>query len=140
MIESLLDIAGSLSRLMHEEGRALAEHGRCSEHEEIVAAKRRLVGLMDGEIARLNREAPDWLQRLDEDASMALRTAVGELSEAASGNARIVERQLSLSSEMIAAVAAEARRLSGNRGFSYLETGDMMLREGTSPISINTSL
>lgn len=140
MIESLLDISGSLSRLMHEEGSALLQHGRCAEHEQIVAAKRRLVGLLDGEIARLNRENPDWLEQLDEDAAAALRTAVGDLSEAASSNARIVDRQLSLSSEMIAAVAAEARRLSGNRGFSYLETGGMMLREGTSPISINTQL
>lgn len=140
MIENMLDVSGSLTRLMRDEGAALLEHGRCAEHAEIVAAKRRLAGQLDGEIARLNREMPDWLQQLGEDARVALHAAVADLGEAAAANARIVERQLSLSNDMIAAVAEEARRLSGNRGSSYQESGAMAHRVGTSPISVNTRL
>ena len=140
MIENILDVSASLTRLMGDEDAALLNIGRCAEHEQIVAAKRRLAGQLDGEIARLNREQPDWLQQLDEDAGAALRASVADLREAAAANARIVERQLSLSNDMIAAVAEEARRLSGNRGFSYQETGAMTHRDGTSPISVNTRL
>lgn len=140
MIEDVLDVSGSLTRLMRDESAALLEQGRCAEHAQIVAAKRRLSGQLDGEIARLNRVMPDWLQQLGDDAGAALRSAIADLREAAAANARIVERQLSLSNEMIAAVADEARRLSGNQGFSYQETGTMMHRDGTSPISVNTRL
>lgn len=140
MIETLLDASVSLTRLMCDESDALVQLGRCSEHEQIVAAKRRLVGQMEGEIARLNRENPDWLQQLDEDAAIALRTATADLREAAQNNARIVDRQLSLSNDMIAAVAGEARRLTGSGGLSYRETGTITQRDGTSPISVNTRL
>ena len=70
----------------------------------------------------------------------ALTDAMGTLRDAAASNATVVKRQLALSNDLIEAVAGEAKRLTGNGGCSYRDTGTMMLRDGTSPISVNTRL
>ncbi|MBB3032482.1 flagellar protein FlgN [Alteriqipengyuania lutimaris] len=140
MIDSMLDTANSLASLMTEETDALGERGRLADHEELVAAKRRLVAQLEAEIVRLNREVPAWMDDLDEDQDAALSQAMATLRDAAISNVAVVDRQLTLSNDLIEAVAAEARRLTGNAGCSYLGSGSMMLREGTSPISVNTQL
>ncbi len=140
MIDNLLDTARSLTSLMGEETGALGAPGRMANHEELVAAKRRLVAQLEAEIVRLNREVPGWMNDLEEEEGAALSEAMETLRDAAISNVAIVDRQLSLSNDLIDAVAAEARRLTGNSGRSYLGTGSMMQREGTSPISINTRL
>lgn len=140
MIDTMLDIARSLATLMTEETDALGESGRLADHEELVGAKRRLVAQLETEIVRLNREAPSWMEALDEEQDAALSEAMATLRDAAISNVTIVDRQLTLSNELIGAVAAEARRLTGNAGCSYLGTGSMMRRDGTSPITVNTRL
>ncbi len=140
MIDTILDISQSLSSVMAEETGALDQRGRYADHAEMVGAKRRLVAQMEAEIVRLNREAPNWLRDLDEEQDAALTEAMGTLRDAAISNARVVDRHLSLSNDLIDAVAAEARRLTGNAGCSYRDTGSMMWRDGTSPISVNTRL
>lgn len=140
MIDTMLDMARSLSTLMAEESEQLSSHGLCADHAETVGAKRRLVAQLDTEIARLNREMPDWAQRASEQDKAALSEAMATLRDAAAHNITVVDRHLSLSNEMIDAVAAEARRLTGNRGLSYHDTGMIMQRSGTSPISVNTRL
>lgn len=140
MIDTMLDIARSLAMIMAEETEELSGRGQCADHAETVAAKRRLVAQLDTEIARLNREMPDWRQRSSEEENAALSEAMATLRDAAASNLAVVERHLSLSNEMIDAVAAEARRLTGNRGLSYRDTGAIMQRSGTSPISVNTRL
>lgn len=140
MIDTMLDFARSLTTLMAEETDELLGRGQCADHAETVAAKRRLVAQLDTEIARLNRETPDWRQHLDQKVNLALGEAMATLRDAAAANAAVVDRHLSLSNEIIDAVAAEARRLTGNRGYSYRDTGTIMQRSGSSPISVNTRL
>ena len=141
MIDTILDLARSLASLMTEETGALGERGRMADHEELVGAKRRLVAQLEAEIVRLNREAPSWMNELDEDQDAALSEAMATLRDAAISNASVVDRHLTLSNDLIDAVAAEARRLTGNAGCSYLGSGSIMLRDGgTSPISVNTRL
>jgi len=141
MIDTILDTARSLASVMEEETGALDARGRYPDHAEMVAAKRRLVAQMEAEIVRLNRETPNWVRDLDEEQDAALTEAMGILRDVAIANARVVDRQLALSNDLIDAVAAEAKRLTGNGGRSYLGTGSIMLRNGgTSPISVNTRL
>ena len=140
MIDVILDKAQSLASVMTEETAALNQRGRYADHAEMVAAKRRLVAQMEAEIVRLNRETPNWLRDLDADQDAALTDAMGTLRDAAASNATVVKRQLALSNDLIEAVAGEAKRLTGNGECSYRDTGTMMLRDGTSPISVNTRL
>lgn len=140
MIDTILDIAGSLASMMSEETVSLDERGGYVDHAEMVGAKRRLVAQMEAEIARLNREAPSWLQDLDEEQDAALSEAMATLRDAAASNATVVRRHLELSNDLIDAVASEAKRLTGNAGCSYRDTGSMTRRVGTSPISVNTQL
>ena len=141
MIDTILDIAQSLASVMEEETGALDRRGRYPDHAEMVAAKRRLVAQMEAEIVRLNRETPSWLTDLDQEQDTALTGAMATLRDAAISNARVVDRHLALSNDLIDAVAAEAKRLTGNGGCSYLGTGSIMQRDGgTSPISVNTRL
>lgn len=142
MIETMLDHARSLASLMEEETGELARKGRCGDHEELVAAKRRLAAQLEAEIARLNRERGDWAQQLDAEDSEALQQALATLRDAAAANANIVGRHLTLSTDMMDAVAAEAKRLTGNGGNGYQQCGAMFERRGgaASPISINTRL
>ena len=140
MIEKMLDIARSLAALMAEETVSLGDRAWLADHEEMVAAKRRLVAQLEAEIARLNREAPNWMTQLNETEDAALTDAMAILRDAAISNASMVDRHLTLSNDIIDSIAAEAKRLTGNAGCSYLDTGTMMLRDGTSPISVNTRL
>ncbi|MBR0550942.1 hypothetical protein [Stakelama marina] len=140
MIEEMLDTARSLAALMEEESNELTGRGRHTDHAEIAAAKTRLVARLETEVARLNRESADWVTKLDEADSTALSDAMAALRDAAIVNAGVLDRQLSLSNEMIDAVSAEAKRLTGNRGLSYQATGALFARDGSSPISVNTRL
>ncbi|GAB5349262.1 flagellar protein FlgN [Alteriqipengyuania sp. 357] len=140
MIDNMLDIAQSLASLMSEETGSLGERGRMDEHEEMVAAKRRLVAQLEAEIVRLNREVPGWVSDLNAEQDAALTEAMATLRDAAVSNATMVDRHLAMSNDIIDAIAAEAKRLTGNAGCSYLDTGSMMRRTGSSPISVNTRL
>lgn len=140
MIEDMLDAARSLASLMKEESSELDSRGRHPDHAEIAAAKTRLVARLEKEIARLNRECPGWAVDLDKDDNDALTEAMAALQEAAFINAGVLDRQLSLSNDMIDAVSAEAKRLTGNRGISYQASGAIYARDGSSPISVNAQL
>lgn len=140
MIDTILDAARSIASLMDEETEALGQRGRLADHAELVAAKRRLVAQMEAEIVRLNRETPNWLRDLDAEQDAALTEAMGTLQAAAMSNATMVRRQRDLSNDLIDAVAAEAKRLTGNSSCSYRDTGSVTWRQDSSPISVNTSL
>lgn len=142
MIETMLDNACSLTKLMEEETAELTRKGRCGDHQELVSAKRRLAAQLEAEMVRLRREHGDWAQQLQGEDRDALRQALAELRDAAAVNARVVERQLSLSAEMMDAVSAEAKRLTGNGSHSYQQSGTIkeQRRSAVTPISINTRL
>lgn len=140
MIDGMIETARSLAALMEEESDELTQRGRHPDHAEIAAAKTRLVASLEAEIARLNRETPGWAEKLDESESGALSEAMAALRDTATVNAKVLDRQLSLSNELIEAVSAEAKRLTGNRGLSYQATGVLSSRDQSSPISVNTRL
>lgn len=140
MIADMLDTARSLTAIMEAESAELNQHGRHADHAEIATAKARLVGQLEAGIASLTREMPDWAATLDDEDGAALRDAIGQLRDAAAANAAILDRQLNFSNDMMAVIAAEAKRIAGSRSISYQATGGLIESDGSRPISVNTSL
>jgi len=140
MTDDLIDIMRSLCHLMEQESEALSLTGRMAELGETAAAKARLVGMLEAEFARLAREAPDWLETIDAGERRDLADAVEHLNDAATVNADVLERQIELSIELMAAIAQEAQRLSGKRSAAYDAGGGMAGIDLPAPIAVNTRL
>lgn len=138
MAGNLVDIMASLSLIMNEESDRLSARDRSHDLAELAAAKIRLAGVLDTELARLEREQPGWAEAMDEDARRDLADALLVLGEASAANAALLERQIDLSIEMMGAFAAEARRLSGKRASTYGARGDVSALELAPPISVNS--
>lgn len=136
----LIDVIRSLCYLMEQESDALATSGRMASLAETAAAKIRLVGQLDAELARLARATPGWQDTLDEAERREIADAVEHLRDAAAINADVLERQIEFSIELMAAIAEEAQRLSGRRSQTYAASGDLAGIALPSPISINTRL
>lgn len=136
----LTDLIVSLTAVMEEETGRLLKPGRHADMAEMAAAKGQLVAALEARNAVLARERPDWMQRLEPDARLRLAGLVRELSQASILNARVLRRQIDLSTEMMAAVAAEAQRLTGARNATYGHRGALSRTEQATPISLNTRL
>eukprot|EP01035_Chromulina_nebulosa_P008041 gene8040-biopygen6808 len=104
------------------------------------AAKIKLVAALEIKTAEHGRMRSDWVSKLDAETREALTAAIRHLGAAATVNARVLERQIDLSTEMMSAVAAEARRLSGTRSAIYGASGALSQTEIATPISVNASL
>ena len=122
-----LDEAGTLS--------ALKTHRR-----EMADAKARLVSNLEAQNVRLTRERPEWMAELDVTERTRLAVLVRALSEASILNARVLQRHIDLSTDMMAAVAAEAQRLTGARGATYGAGGMLARSDQATPISLNARL
>ncbi|OAN57285.1 hypothetical protein [Sphingomonas sp. TDK1] len=141
MITQLVDAMVSLTSLMEEESERLVRTPYMRELGEIADAKLRLAGRIEAEIARLKREhLDDWLDTLEPEAREALSEASRALRDASVVNARIISRQIELSSEMMAAIAAEAQRLTGSRSTTYSACGGLTGIDAPAPISVNARL
>ena len=141
MTTRLLDSMLSLTAIMEEESEKLARTPYLPELPEIAAAKLRLTGQIDAEIARLKREAPDdWMEQLDAETRETLAEASRNLRDASTVNAQILKRQIELSVDMMAAIAAEAQRLTGTRSTTYGACGGLAGMDAPAPISINARL
>ena len=140
MTAQLIDAMVSLTSLMEEESEKLSRSPHVPELGEIAAAKLRLTGRIEAEVARLKREGQDWMEVLDGEAREALTDASRNLRDASAVNQEILSRQIELSSEMMAAIAAEAQRLTGARAATYGATGGLGGIDAPAPISINTRL
>jgi flagellar biosynthesis/type III secretory pathway chaperone len=140
MTAQLIDAMVSLTALMEEESERLARKPYIPELGEIAAAKLRLTGRIEAEFARLKRESDDWMHALDADAHAALTEASRHLRDASTVNAEILSRQIELSTEMMAAIAAEAQRLTGARSATYGASGGMAGLDAPAPISVNARL
>lgn len=140
MTEQLIDAMTSLTTLMEEESDKVARSPYLPELGEIAAAKLRLTGRIDAEIARLKRECPDWFETIDPALRERLAAATLNLRDVSQANAEILSRQIELSVDMMAAIAAEARRLTGARSSTYGACGGLTGGDGASPISVNTRL
>lgn len=140
MADELIDLATSLSHLMEQESEALARSGRMPALSELVAAKVRLVGQIEAEVSRRQRETPDWADTATDEQRAEMALAFGHLRDASIVNAQILERQIAFSTELMGAIAAEAQRVTGKRSSTYGASGDMMRIELPAPISINARL
>jgi flagellar biosynthesis/type III secretory pathway chaperone len=141
MITQLVDAMISLTSLMEEESERLVRTPYLPELGEIADAKLRLAGRIEAEIARMKREHPDdWLETLDPEARAVLSDASRGLRDASIVNSKILSRQIELSSEMMAAIAAEAQRLTGSRSTTYSACGGLSGIDAPAPISVNARL
>jgi len=140
MTAELIDAMQSLTALMREESDQLVRTARVAHHEEIANAKTRLVGRIEAVVAKLKREQDDWMGALDDEEREAFRAASEALRDASAANAEILSRQIEISVEMMAAIAAEAQRVSGKRNEIYGPAGDMTGMAMPAPISINARL
>ena len=140
MAVELTDLVVSLTAIMEEETGRLLRPGRHADIAEMTAAKAQLVAALEARNAQLSRERPDWKERLEPDERLRLAGHVRALSEASILNARVLQRQIELSTEMMAAVAAEAQRMTGARGATYGQGGVLSHTDQATPISLNTRL
>ncbi len=140
MPNDYLDTIVSLTAIMVEETARLQSPGRNRDFTEMAAAKIKLVADLETEAAIRERTGADWLATLGADDRDKLAAAVRDLGVAAAENARVLQRQLDLSTEMMAAVAAEARRVTGSRSAIYGARGRVARSHAAAPISVNASL
>lgn len=140
MIDELIDQIDSLTLIMVEETAQLLTPVRIVGHAGIADAKLRLVAMLETRVAQVAREGGDWLDGFDTFQRAALLDALARLRDAAEPNARMLARQIDLSSELMSVVAAEAQRLTGRRSATYGAMGALSVAELAAPISVNTSL
>lgn len=140
MASELIDTIRSLISLMREETDRLLSGGPTADLEEIAAAKARLVGWIEARTVQLQREQPDWREKLEAEEREELTEALAELCEISAENGKALERQIRLSVEMLDAIAVEAKRLSGTRSETYCARGGVSRVDLPTPISINTQL
>ena len=140
MIEELLDHMSSLTAIMEEESDRLVAPGRVPDLSAMAAAKTRLVGSLEARLAQLARQRSDWMEELDETDRSRLAASVAVLRDASMVNADVLERQIELSTELMAAIAQEAQRLMGTRKATYGAHGGLLGVDLPAPISLNTRL
>lgn len=138
METELLDLFRSLASISEEETLLLA-HGRRGEIAGLVQAKTRLVGAVDHEVARLDRTNPGWRDALDPDVCAELTELAARLRDICAANGAALKRQIDLSDEMMAEIAADARRRRGTGSGAYGATGGMAFAGTAVPISVNAS-
>jgi flagellar biosynthesis/type III secretory pathway chaperone len=138
MPNEMIDIMASLTLIMNEETARLRGQQPGLDLAELAAAKARLVGKLEEALARRNRQDPRWTDEMDSETRERLTACLADLRETSIANAAILERQIELSTGMIAAIANEARRLAGNRAYVYGARGDLAHADLATPISFNT--
>ena len=138
MPHAMIDLMISLTDIMKEETSLLQGRERAAVLAELAAAKARLVGQLEEMLARRNRLESGWTEEMDEETRARLDDCLADLRTASAVNADILERQIELSTEMLSAIASEARRLAGNRTYTYGAGGDLARMELPTPISFNT--
>ena len=140
MVSDLIDSTRSLITLMREETELLLSPGPTQALEEIAAAKTRLIGRLEARTVQLEREQPGWREKMAPEDRHLLTEVLAELCDVSAENGKALDRQIRLSVEMLDAIAAEAKRLSGTRSETYCALGGVSRIELATPISINTQL
>lgn len=137
MASDVIAIMTSLSAVMREETARLEASERALDLAELAAAKARLVGALEEKLARLGRQDAGWAAQMDDATRETFAQALGELRAASMVNAALLERQIELSGDLMSAISAEAKRLSGNRAYVYGASGTVARTDLTTPISLN---
>ena len=140
MTAQLIDAMVSLTAIMEEESEKLARTPYLPELGEIANAKLRLTGRIEAEVARLKREHRDWKAEVEPETREQLADASRNLRDASEVNQKILARQIEISSDMMAAIATEAQRLTGSRSTTYGACGGLGGMDAPAPISINARL
>lgn len=138
METDLIDLFGSLASISEEET-LLLTHGRRGAITELVQAKARLAGAVDTEVARLDRTSPGWRDALAPETRAQLVELAGRLRDICAANGAALKRQIDLSDEMMAEIAADARRRHGSGSAAYGASGAMAGAGVAVPISVNAS-
>jgi len=138
MASDIIDLIQSLTLIMEEETHRLSVHDRGRELAELSEAKIRLVGALEAELVRLDRETPGWAQNLEEERREAFTVALTSLGTASAANSDMLERHISLSRDMLDAIGREAQKLAGKRTETYSAKGDVNRVELATPISVNS--
>lgn len=137
MASEVIAIMTSLSSVMREETARLEMQGRAPDLAELASAKARLVGALEERLARLARQEPGWADGMDAATRERFAEALGELRAASMVNAALLERHIELSADIMSAISAEAKRLTGNRAYAYGASGALARTDLTTPISLN---
>lgn len=140
VVSTMVDAMLSLAVVMSEETKALSQRARCEDHAQVAASKLRLTTMIEQASAQLHRERPDWMIRLNDDERHIMLKTIETLDMAATENRDMLERQLSLTNELMDAVTTEVRRLTGNRASTYSAAGTMVRRDQATPIAVNSGL
>lgn len=140
MLAEVIDTILSLVALMEEESDRLVAPGGHRDLAEIAEAKIRLVAALEARTVQLDRERPGWQRELDPAEHAQLADALVHLGDASAVNAKILARQIQLSTDMMAAVAIEAQRLMGTSNATYGAHGGLFQLDQATPISLNTRL
>ena len=136
MIEPVKSLT-SLAMILDEENDRLTRPANASDLPELVAAKIRLAGIVEAESIRLARERPRWLDDLPEEEQGEIRSLLETLVRRLGVNANLLERRIAMCDEIMGAIAAEARRLTGAKSAVYGVRGTLLSSEQATPISIN---
>jgi flagellar biosynthesis/type III secretory pathway chaperone len=137
MNTELLDTITSLTAVIEEETDLLGHPRYFPDLAAMASAKSRLVGNLDLHTTRLSRENPNWMQDLAPEEREQLAAGVAVLRDASEANGRALERQIELSTDLMASVAAEVQRLMGTRNATYGAHGNLCQLEQATPISLN---
>lgn len=140
MIPELHGILDSLASLLREETALLVQAADAGQLGAIAAAKIRVTAALEAQLAMQTRVRPDWQNDMTDEERGALSQTFAELQSAAAENASMLARHIELSRDLLGAIAAEAKRLSGTRTETYRATGGLHQADLPSPISVNARL
>ena len=138
MPDAMIDLMTSLTAIMNEESDMLRGRESTPSLPELAAAKARLVGQLEENLARRNRLQPQWMTQLEADRQEELKQCLSALQAASARNKDILERQMELTGELLGAITSEARRIAGNRHYTYGAEGHLARAEAPTPISFNS--
>ncbi|WP_445193059.1 hypothetical protein ACT009_03890 [Sphingomonas sp. Tas61C01] len=134
LIEAIL----SLEMVLDEENARLQEAGYDPLLAGLVAAKIRLVGIIEAENVRLGGDDRDWRTELDDDAHAALRESIGSLFDKLDLNQHLLNRRMAICDDLLGAITTEAKRAAGGRSIVYGKKGALTHADQATPIAVNS--
>lgn len=139
-IAELLDQANALVKAIEDETQALeARTGGVRVAVEQATRKKAMADAFDGKVAKLDRDWPNWKDEVQNGLSDRLTMTMAKLSSAAGKNAKILERHVAFSREMLQHVEAEMKRASSGQFAVYGQNGGSTDVRRHSPIALDRS-
>lgn len=134
----LVEAIVSLAMVLDEENGRLPHPGYDPLLPGLVAAKTRLVGIIEAENVRLAAGGRDWSADLDEVAAAELRIAILALFDKLDLNQQLLARRIALCDDLLGAITTEAKRATGGRSTVYGAKGALSHADQATPISVNS--